>query len=211
MNAHQNPFHTDRLHSLGVRWPDDMTQGDVVRLLDSVGWRGAIVGPHGSGKTQMLHELGHWLQSQKRDIWHLFLNESRKTFSVGEWHRMANEDVSQTILLIDGAEQLSRSQWRKTRQLCERAAGFIVTAHDETLMPALLKTATDQELLQILIHELVSPHRELEGMPLPDAGELFRKHCGNLRDALRECFDLYARLELPALAVDERPPVAPWP
>jgi hypothetical protein len=56
MRARDNPFSTDRV--LRVRYrPQGVTWDALMARLEALGWRAAIVGPEGAGKTTMLEDL----------------------------------------------------------------------------------------------------------------------------------------------------------
>ena len=92
-------------------------------------------------------------------------------------------------LLLDGAEQLSPRSWRQVEQGSRAAGGLVITSHRAGLLPTLLECRTTPELLAGLIEELLEPEPD---RPRPTAEELYARHRGNLRDALRELYDLWA-------------------
>ena len=67
------------------------------------------------------------------------------------------------------------------------AGGLLITAHGRGLLPALVECRTTPALLGDLVRELVGA--EAEQLPL---ARLYRSHRGNLREALRALYDLYA-------------------
>jgi len=71
-----------------------------------------------------------------------------------------------------------------------RAGSF--TAHRPGLLPPLLDCATTRELLEGIVRDLVGPQEE--ALPL---GELFARHGGNVRESLRELYDVWAALPEP--------------
>jgi hypothetical protein len=86
------------------------------------------------------------------------------------------------------AEQISAIEWFRFRWRARRAAGLIVTSHARGRLPLLIECATSPDLLERIVRRL-SP---APAAGAPSAAELFRRHQGNLRDALRELYDFHA-------------------
>ena len=72
------------------------------------------------------------------------------------------------------------------------AAGWIVTVHQPSLFPTLYECRTSPEMLAWLVGEITEGERTLDA---PIAKELYEKHGGNLRDAVRELYDQCAESE----------------
>ncbi|UCE48496.1 MAG: hypothetical protein JSW47_23250, partial [Phycisphaerales bacterium] len=91
------------------------------------------------------------------------------------------------VILVDGADHLSRWIWRclKRRVFCQKR-GLIVTTHRPGLLPTWHECRTSPVLLERIVTHLV-PDRAI---PHACIRELYH-HCrGNIRDALRELYDL---------------------
>ena len=65
-----------------------------------------------------------------------------------------------------------------------RAGGLVITSHRPGLLPTLFECETSPELLAGIVGELAGSEVE--------AGELWARHRGNVRDALRELYDQWA-------------------
>jgi len=65
---------------------------------------------------------------------------------------------------------------------------LIITTHRPGRLPTLIACATNAALLDRIIQRL-TPDRLAAA---PPAAELFTRHRGNLRNALRELYDVYA-------------------
>jgi len=92
-------------------------------------------------------------------------------------------------LLLDGAELLSRLAWLRLRQRTRAAGGLVITSHTQGLLPTLIACETTPGLLDGIVRDLLGS--EADGLrPTPE--ELFDRHRGNLRDALRQLYDIYA-------------------
>ncbi len=62
-----NPFASHRIEMHGYRGLD-VAGEDLVRRLDQLGGRAAIVGPKGSGKTTLLEELDFYLPGRVKRV-----------------------------------------------------------------------------------------------------------------------------------------------
>lgn len=185
LRARDNPFATDRV--LRERYRLDASGWALLSArLRALRHRGAIVGPHGAGKTTLLEDLAARLAGQGwrvTSVW-LTVESSRLGMSVSPRRLAALEP--RDLLLIDGAEQLSWLQWWLVRCRARGAGGIIITTHTPGRLPTLWRCCTTPELLRDLSDSL--------GVPLAerDAAELFSRHAGNLRNALRELYDRHA-------------------
>ena len=93
------------------------------------------------------------------------------------------------VRLLDGAERLSWRQWRQFLRDAREDEGLIVTAHREGLLPTLLRTRTTPEILDAAV--LAASGRSCAELGVSPR-ELWTRHGGNVRMALRELYDLFA-------------------
>jgi hypothetical protein len=204
VKARDNPFGAARVLA-AIRYadpasdPDDGRGGALSLLprLEALRYRAAIVGPHGSGKTTLLEDLEHLLTQRGFRIIHVRLDTDDPRLP-REWRlpklatghrRLAADD----IVCLDGAEQLGPAAWMWFRWRARRAGGLIITTHRCGRMATLVACATNPRLLERIIRRL-SPD---ELAAAPSAAALFTRHRGNLRDALRELYDVYAAIPRP--------------
>ncbi len=186
MRACDNPFATHRV--LRVRYRlQGMTWDDLLARLESLEFRAAIVGPKGSGKTTLLEDLEAPLHRLGFTTKNLRLDETRRKFPPDFLADFFTRLSSRDIILFDGAEQMSWLAWRSFRQRARRVGGLIATSHRAGLLPTLIQCSTTPELLGEIVAEL--------GESTQDAPALFEKHRGNLREALRELYDMHAAQE----------------
>jgi hypothetical protein len=154
--------------------------------LRSLRHRGAIIGPHGSGKTTLLEDLARRLEANGWRVAQVRLTaefpDPGPELAAPALRRLGSRDV----LLIDGAEQLSRWRWLRLRFLTRHIGGLVITTHEAGRLPTLWRCSTTPELLRDLSGSLGVPLAEGEAV------ELFSRHSGNLRDALRELYDRHA-------------------
>jgi hypothetical protein len=193
VKARDNPFGATRVLS-AIRYaapgsePDARGSGALALLprLAALRYRVAIVGPHGSGKTTLLEDLERTLAQRGFRIVHLRLDTEHRRLP-GTWRSSARRLEADDIVCVDGAEQLGPLAWRWFRWRARRAGGVIVTAHRSGRLATLVVCTTSVGLLDAIMRRL-SP----EGLATaPPAAELFARHRGNLRDALRELYDVY--------------------
>lgn len=156
----------------------------MLRRLTALNRRGAIVGPHGSGKTTFLEQLGARLEAAGERCALLRLVEGESSNATA-W--IARTPVG-TILLLDGAGRLNGFQrvlaWRRSR----RHRGLIVTAHRTTLrLPTLWRCRPEPKVVLDLIREL-APEQARTLSTGSVAADLDR-HRGNVRELFRERYD----------------------
>jgi hypothetical protein len=185
VRARDNPFAVDRVLALrtrGAPWEE------LLARFEALGRRVAIVGPHGSGKTTLLEDLAPHLAALGFRIRPATLREGDRRLGRERREALLAGLDANDLLLVDGAEQLAPWAWWDLQRRARRAAGLLVTLHQPGRLPTLWECRTSPGLLADLAAELVGP---AEAARLPIA-ELFERHRGDLRAALRELYDLYA-------------------
>jgi hypothetical protein len=160
--------------------------GDFLARLDALRGRGAIVGPEGSGKTTLLEDLATELERRGRSVSFLALSAGENSLSPQQRREVLEAAGGETFLLVDGADALAPRAWRALFRRGRRARGFVITAHEEGLLPTLWRTETSPDLLAQMVRALTGRGPEAFGRP---AADLFRAHGGNLREAFRELYD----------------------
>ena len=192
MKAKDNPFRAERVQSVRFRFDsveNGFTLPDLLARLEAMQWRGAIVGPQGSGKTTLLEELEPHFAARNWQICRLRLSREEPRFAPGLLDELSARLTSQHMILLDGAEQLNGFTWRRFERLSRRAAGLIITSHRTGLLPTLVQCHTSPQLLRDILDELLGDdaarwHDEVN--------ELWTRHQGNLRSALRQLYDIHA-------------------
>lgn len=203
MKARDNPFRVARVLS-AIRYEipagDDDVRGDVrggglgagavslLSRLEALRYRAAIVGPHGSGKTTLIEDLEGVLAGRGFRVTHVRLDTDGPRLP-REWRTMARRLDASDIVCLDGAEQLGAISWRRFRWSTRRAGGLIVTTHKPGRLTTLIECATSVGLLHRIMQRL-APAAAPPAVPRAD--ELFVRHHGNIREALRELYDVYA-------------------
>lgn len=184
MRPRDNPFASFRLERIPYRFPAGDDWSALLARLQSHAWRGAVVGPHGSGKTNLTEQLlvhlkARGFQPRLARLW----DES----STGDQDALIDSIAPDTFLLLDGAEQLDDRRWSRLAGKLSEAPGLIITQHRAGRLPTVLECTTTPALLAALA-------RELGGTPLDDAPALFAQHGGNVRECLRALYDRAASL-----------------
>lgn len=181
MRARENPFRTERV--LAVRYrPQSATWDDLLARLESLRWRGAIVGPHGSGKTTLLEDLAPRLRDRGFATRLLRLDDLSPSLPGGALDCLGPRE----IVLLDGGEVMGARAWRSFVGQTRGAGGMVATLHRAGRLPTWVECAPTPELLDEIV-------RDLGGATLAArAPALFAAHRGNLRDALRALYDLCA-------------------
>ena len=169
VDAAANPFRASRILEFRYRFVDSGWD-PLLSKLEALGMRGTIVGPEGSGKTTLLEDLGERLRRSSR----------RVIFGGVE---------AGAVTLLDGAERLTRRQWRRFLREAREAAGLVVTAHRPGYLPTLIETRTTPGILDAAV--LAASGRRCEGFAVTPE-ELWTRHGGNIRTALRELYDICA-------------------
>ena len=184
MIASRNPFRVSRTEELLFFRPEwcGLTWEELEANWESVGRQGAIIGPHGVGKTTLLESWQKRLEEKGERVAKVFLNRQERSFS----KVVFSEIEKATVLLVDGAEQLT---WARRRALVRAACGkaWLETRHRKGRLPIVANLQPDREILNRCLAEL---QEEVSSEKL-DAW--WTSHQGNLRDILLSCYDWKAK------------------
>jgi len=187
MKARNNPFRTERVLTVRYRLLDG-TWDVLMERLAARDYRAAVVGPDGSGKTTLLEDLEPRLAECGFGTKWLRLCDERRTFPRGALARFFDELGRGDVILFDGADLMGRLAWSRFRRRARAAAGLVITSHRPGRMPTLIECRTTPELLEDIVVHILGDGAGLGELP----HRLFEKHRGNLRDALRELYDMYS-------------------
>jgi hypothetical protein len=195
--ARDNPFAVHRVLALRYR----LGAAEWVEVFDrweKLGRRGAIVGPHGSGKTTLLEDMARRLEGDGWKVVWVRLDEQCRSLraaveqgraqpffgAVGNLERREHEfRERRRVVVLDGAEQLSRLDWWRLSRHLRHADGVVITAHRPGLLSTLWQCRTDAGLLRGLCAELGYP------LEMGEAEALWTRFDGNVREALRWLYD----------------------
>lgn len=179
MNAVNNPFRSRCVTALPYL-PQESTWEELIAALEALNWRGAVVGPCGTGKTTLLEQLAPQLENRGLEVHFFRLDTSAKQLPASFWSQNWRQ---RDALLLDGAEQLSLLAWQAVKLKTRRCGAFIVTSHREGLLPTWVQSQTSPALLSDLCQQL--------GVNLPpsELHELFTRKKGDIRLCLMELYD----------------------
>ena len=188
MKARHNPFSVDRVQTIRYR-PLATTFDDILARLEVMNYRAAIVGPEGAGKTTLLEDLQHALQRQGLRTRVIFVNDT-SPLDRPTRRQLMSQLESDEIVLLDGADALGRARWTFLRRhILKHAAGLVITTHRPGRLPTLIDCTTTPTLLGEIVDELRPETRDAHADGLQ---QLFRHHQGNIRNCLRELYDMCA-------------------
>jgi len=190
MKPRENPFRVERVRRVRFR-PQGIAWDDIHERLGQLGYRAAIAGPDGSGKTTLLEDLIPHLEEKGFQVRTAGLSLPHRTLPKPRMEELLADLGPDDLVAFDGADLLHRWDWQRVKWRSRKAGGFLVTTHQRPLLPVLLECSTSPELFESIVREILEPGDPEPGVPLP---ELYERHGGNIRDALRELYDVYASL-----------------
>lgn len=169
-------------------FPPGVSAESLAADLARNGWRGAIIGPHGTGKSSLLVALAGDLERRGRKIIHQQLHGGQRAL---DWPALAWQSwTNETLVIIDGYEQLSLWQRLLLRARCyQRGTGLLVTAHQPVQLPTIFTTQPTTELAQRIVQQLIPAGDER--ITPGDVAAVFTEQQGNIRETLLQLFDLY--------------------
>lgn len=168
-------------------FPHGGSLDEIVALFQALGRRGEILGPHGSGKSTLIAALLAYWKEREIPVVHYALHagERRLPPSAVAWN-------SQTIIVVDGAEQLSWwSRFRLRRRVRSTGAGLLWTTHRPLGLPTLWTTGPDPDVAQAVVDQLL--RESSVKVSADDVAATFNRCRGNLRETLFALFDVVQR------------------
>lgn len=195
--ARDNPFAVHRVLALRYRL-SAVEWAEVFDCWEKLGRRGAIVGPHGSGKTTLLEDMARRLEGDGWKVVWVRLDEQCRSLRAAVEQGRAPSFLAtggklderehefrerRCVVVLDGAEQLSRPDWWRLSRRLRHADGVVITAHRPGLQPTLWQCRTDPGILRELCAELGHP------LEMAEAEALWTRFDGNVREALRWLYD----------------------
>ncbi|HAV63818.1 MAG TPA: hypothetical protein DCY13_15815, partial [Verrucomicrobiales bacterium] len=138
----------------------------------------------------LLLQLADWLVERRQPAIVRRLGEE----SDGAARRRLVEECAlmapNAFLMLDGAEQLGWLSWRRLMGAARHLRGLLITVHVPGRLPTLYECSTSPALLRDLGESLAGSTQS--ACTVHDWEQLHRLHDGNLRDALRSCYQQLA-------------------
>ena len=197
-----NPFATRYVASARLVPRDE--QGGILDLaslvarLDALGGSGAIVGPHGTGKSTVLSHLGDSIAAGKRPVGRVRLRSRR---DIPAAVRSVRDASRGGLVCIDSWELLGFASRAVVRGLARaRGVGLLVTSHGPAGLPTLVSCRGTRALLGALVGELPD-HDQWFGTTIvaADLEAAIEAANGDVRQALDRLYDRFeqGRLRMP--------------
>jgi hypothetical protein len=172
-----NPYRSSCIDELPYRAPS-LDWPSLVEKVMSAAPRGIILGPKGFGKTTFCLELVAQLQRRFFPACYLRVRDVRHDLD-----EALRAGAEKKLVVLDGGELLGWAAWLKLSRR-RFPAGILVTRHTPNSWPVFWQCSTTPALLETLMGELSGC-----APPAGRADSLWHKYDGNVREALRECYD----------------------
>jgi hypothetical protein len=193
--AMENPFCTRRTKPGAISYlfssNEDMVS--IINRLRENKWRGAIVGPHGCGKTTLLGEIAAYLPSIGHVSAMFVLHDGQRRMPDGWRDKIDAVSTEQALIaIVDGYEQLSRLSRFLLKRYCSRShIGLLVTAHRQTDIKTIHHVMPTVETANRIVALLLRDTRI--AFPSELVNSIYKKHGGNIREVLFELYDFAER------------------
>ena len=186
-----NPFSTRHVRpgAIDYLFPPGTTVESLLARLEGNSWQGQIVGPHGSGKSALLATLIGAIEGSGRPVRLLALHDGQRRIP----HDFLRTDsiTPNTVVIVDGYEQLSFFSRQRLRLFCrKRALGPVVTAHSSIGFPDLFRAAPNLSTTVRLVEQLLDPDSPISA---DEIRERFTAHKGNIREVFFDLYDAHER------------------
>lgn len=184
MKAHENPFASHIISSIEFQFTTNTQDlNTILQRFEQNNRRGAVVGRHGSGKTTLLRSI-------RDELEHRGFATHSVELRTNEQHNKI-ELPSNSILLLDGAEQINPAQWWLLMRRSQRAKtrGIIITTHTPQKLATIFETHPTPKLFAQLVQQLADSK-----VCTAELDTVYTKHSGNIREALREMYDRFSRV-----------------
>lgn len=160
----------------------------LVRRLRENGWRGEIVGRHGTGKSTLLAALVPALRDAGRKTLLVELHDGQRRLPLDLDEQCHSEPFD--LLIVDGYEQLSRWNRFKLKRRCRRRGwGLLVTVHESVGFAEIHRTAVSEELAAKIVEHLMEERTPAFGRD--EISAAFARHRGDIREMLFDLYDVF--------------------
>jgi hypothetical protein len=186
-----NPFATcwTRPGALPFHFFDANSSESLLEKLAAQNWWGAVVGPHGSGKTTLFKTLKPALSAKGHRVHEIALRDGQRRLPQDSMREVGRA----TIVMVDGYEQLGWFARANLRRRCRRlGVGLVVATHLPVEIPTLIRLAPSVALVQQLVSELSL--RVSTKIASEDVVASHASHGSNVREIFFDLYDRHERL-----------------
>jgi hypothetical protein len=181
VNAGENPLRSELIERLPIRF-EAGSWSEMLKRVQQLNFRAAIVGSKGSGKTCLLEQL-----HQRIGQHYLNLPLDRRLHD-DQMRAALDASENGNVVLLDGIERLGFWQRQKLFARTKSGPGLIVTVHHPCRLPTWIRFRTNIGLMKQLLNDL-----DIATPEVLEAGEIaFRNAKGNMREAFRSLYDQFA-------------------
>ncbi|TWT58196.1 hypothetical protein KOR42_15670 [Thalassoglobus neptunius] len=187
MRARANPFRSENIDNLEYRF-DEGSLGELIASMEQSGFRGAIVGRKGTGKTTLLRDLFRELQRRQIPVTLLRLQDDGSRRNLRKFRETMKDLPATHILLLDTAGLLNWWDWRRVQEESQKLRGLVISCHRPGRMPTL-------HTCQSTPRQLIRFTRSLAGEEACSEArlaQLFRRNRGNIRECFRELYNHFS-------------------
>jgi hypothetical protein len=181
-----NPFSTRFIRPDQLPYLDlpENTPSEVWARIRQAGFVGQIVGPHGAGKTAMLHQIVDLMNTDG-------INSAWQTIRPGM--RVIPAGLSrETVTCLEGAELLPKwNLWRILWRVRRGSRVIFTTHHALTKVPIVATLQPGLDVAQLIVKRLLVGREWV--INEDDVQATYEKHGGNLREMLLDLYDVYER------------------
>lgn len=154
--ARNNPFASARIHSLPYRAPGFCIE-NISKKFRELNRRAALVGMHGHGKSTLLEQITAHYRASGETMLRIQLREGDSRLAQNTRCELADVRGRYSLVVLDGAEQLSYWNWRRFLKSLPSETGCLITSHRPGLLPTLWRCETTLDLLRELVEDLQGP------------------------------------------------------
>ena len=186
-----NPFSTRRVRpgQLAFQFSEPIRARQLVDRLRQDRWWGQIIGPHGVGKSTLLHGLMPELVAAGRTVSWWTLQNGQRGWPAG-MSAAAQAWDAQTLVVVDGYEQLRcLARWRLKIRCRSTGTGLLVTSHRDAGLPLLVTLSCPLNTVQDLVTQLLAD--DPIQISQDEVSSCYRTHQGNVREVFFALYDLY--------------------